>query len=88
MQEECPLSGWGVHLYNTDIKWKELRAKLADNLYINNPRWWILKEMNDIMDEYQNIMAKSETRDIFKDKKLVKGLTELYGEQYLDQFRR
>lgn len=87
-EEECPLSGWGVHLYNTDIKWKELRQCLADNLYTDNFNWWILKDMTYIMDEYMDLMAKSETRDIFRDKKLVKGLTELYGEKYLDQFRR
>lgn len=87
-QEECPLSGWGVHLYNTDIKWKEFRTTLSENLYTDNLNWWILKDMTYIMDSYMDLMATSKTRDIFKDKKLVKGLTELYGEQYLDQFRR
>lgn len=87
-QEECPLSGWGVHLYNTDIKWKEIRALIADNLMTDNLKWWIVKDLNECMEKYQDLMAKSDTRDIFKDKKLVYGLTQLYGEKYLDQFRK
>ena len=85
---DCLLSGWGVHLYNTDIKWKELRQEIADNLMTDNLNWWIIKDLTDCMEKYQDLMAKSETRDIFKDKKLVYGLTELYGEKYLDQFRK
>ena len=85
---KCPLDGYGVHLYNTDIKWKEFRKVLADNLYTDNWDWWILKNLNECMDDYQELMVKSETRDIFKDKKLVEGLTELYGEEYLNQFRK
>ena len=85
---ECSLSGYGVHLYNTDIKWKSFREELSSVLYTNKRDWWILKDMNNTMDEYINLMVNAETRDIFKDKKLVKGLTELYGEEYLDQFRK
>lgn len=85
---DCMLSGWGVHLYNTDIKWKEVRDVIAKNLMTDNLNWWIIKDLTDCMEKYQDLMATSETRDIFKDKKLVYGLTELYGEKYLDQFRK
>jgi len=85
---DCLLSGWGVHLYNTDIKWKEVREVIAKNLMTDNLNWWIIKDLTDCMEKYQDLMAKSETRDILKDKKLVYGLTELYGEKYLDQFRK
>lgn len=87
-QKECPLSGWGVHLYNTDIKWKEIRDVISKQLMGYKSDWWIVEVLTDCMEKYQDLMAKSETRDIFKDKKLVEALTKLYGEEYLNQFKR
>lgn len=88
--EHCPdeIRGYGVHLYNTDPKWKELRQQLTDNLYCYDTlNWWLLRHINECMDKYMDMMANSKTRDIMSDSILVKNLTELYGEKYLNQFK-
>lgn len=80
--------GYGVHLYNTDPKWKEFRDMLTANLYCYDTlNWWFLKHINECMDKYMDMMVNSETRNILMDNVLVKNLKELYGEQYLDQFK-
>lgn len=89
-QPEMPdsICGYGIHLYNTDIKWKEVRNIIADNLYSNNLDWWVIKHLNNVMDKYMDLLPNIETRDIFQDEHLVDGLTKLYGEDYLKQFRK
>ena len=88
-EETCPdeIRGYGIHLYNTDPKWKELREQLECNLYDNTLNWWLLRHINTCMDKYMDKMVNSSTRDIMSDKILVKNLTELYGDKYLNQFK-
>ena len=90
MQPTMPdsMCGYGIHLYNTDVKWKELRTLIEDNLYANDLDWWVIKHLNNIMDKYMDLLPLVETRDIFQDEHLVDGLTKLYGEEYLNQFRK
>ncbi len=89
-EENCPteIAGYGIHLYNTDPKWKELRTELENNLYdYDTLNWWLLRHINNCMDKYMDAMVTSGTRNILTDNILVKNLTELYGEKYLDQFK-
>lgn len=83
-----PLSGYGVHLYNTDVKWKQIKQTIDRNLYTDNLDWWIIKHLNNCIDKYIDLMVKAEVRDVTKDSILSKNLTELYGEEYLEQFRK
>ena len=88
LDTECNLAGYGVHLYNTDPKWQEFRRYLDEYMYTGKSESWFVKHLDSIIDAYIVKMKDSTLRDITKDKVLVKNLTELYGEEYVDQFRK
>lgn len=90
MCDEMPdnIKGYGIHLYNTDVKWKEFRAELENNMYDNNQEWWISKHCKDIIDRYIQLMATSKLRDISGDNILKLNLIELYGEDYVNKLEK
>ena len=88
LKPENTLNGYGVHLYNTDPKWKEFHRYVDEYLYTGMSESWFVKHLDTIIDAYIVKMKDSTRRDITKDKILVKNLTELYGEDYVNQFRK
>ena len=88
LEECCGLSSYGVHLYNTDPKWKEFRRYINEHLYVGDTNSWFIKHLDNVINNYIRLMKNSTIRDIAKDKVLMKNLTELYGEEYLNQFRK
>lgn len=89
-ESEIPdkITGYGIHLYNTDPKWKKLRTLLENNLYSNDLDYWLLKHLNTCIDLYIDKMVETDTRDITKDQVLVKNLTDLYGQEYVENFKK
>lgn len=85
---ECPLSGYGVHLYNTNPKWKVIRDQIDLEFADENHPWWICNHLLDCVNKYIDIMTVSETRDIMQDDVISNILKDLYGEKYLDQFKK
>lgn len=87
-QEECTLRGYGIHLYNTNPKWREARDKLDLEFMDDKHPSWLCRHLKDCVEKYIDLMVDAETRDLLKDKVLVPILGKLYGEQYLEQFRK
>lgn len=82
------IMGYGIHLYNTDVKWKDFRYALSKNMYDNEQDWWISKHCKNIIDRYIELMTQSKLRDISGDKILKNNLTELYGEGYVKKLEK
>ena len=57
--------GYGIHLYSNPKKWREYKLYLETNLYIKGPNdFWLLKNMNVIIDKYIDLMCKSNYREL------------------------
>lgn len=57
-------------------------------MYDNEQDWWISKHCKNIIDQYIELMTKSELRDIRGDKVLKDNLTELYGIDYVNALEK
>ena len=86
MDEKCELTGYGVHLYNTNPEWKSIRNKIDQTMFDDNNSSWLCRHLNNCVKEYISLMTKSKTRDLSKDPLISNILTNLYGENYLKQF--
>ncbi len=76
------------NLYNTNPKWREARDKLDLEFMDDKHPSWLCRHLKDCVEKYIDLMVDAETRDLLKDKVLVPILGKLYGEQYLEQFRK
>lgn len=90
MCEELPNKyyPYGVHLYNTDVKWKKFRKELEQIMYDNKPKWWIAEHCKRVIDRYIKLMTESPLRDIGGDTILKNNLTELYGNDYVKKLEK
>ena len=82
------IRGYGIHLYNTDTKWKSLRYLLEKNMYDVEQDWWISKHCKSIIDRYIELMTESPLRDISGDSILKNNLTILYGTSYVEKLEK
>lgn len=86
--ETCPMHSYGVHLYNSDHKWKEFREQLERELFQDNHPWWIQKHFTECIKKYIQLMKQSKTRNLNEGERLYESIVTNYGQEYANQFRK
>lgn len=84
---ECLLGGFGVHLYNSDHKWKEFRQQLEQELFQPDHPWWIQQHFNKCITEYIKLMKNSNQRMLNEKERLYDSIVTNYGQNYANNFR-
>ena len=87
-QQECPLHSYGVHLYNSDVKWKEFREQLERELYSDNSTWWIQNHLTSCIEKYIELMTEAKQRKLDENEHLFDSILHNYGEEYASNFRK
>lgn len=86
-EKECPLHSYGVHLYNSDHKWKEFREELERDLFQLNHPWWIQQHLNNCILKYIDLMKNAEQRKLNTDERLYQSILTNYGKDYANKFK-
>lgn len=84
---KCQLNGYGVHLYNSDHKWKEFRQQLEQELFQLDHPWWIQQHFNKCITEYIGLMKNSEQRMLNEKERLYDSIVTNYGQDYANNFK-
>lgn len=85
---DCPLHSYGVHLYNSDHKWKEFRAELEKDLFQDDHPWWIQQHLNKCIKEYIKLMKNADQRMMSDNERLYQSIVTNYGQDYANNFRK
>ena len=93
-QEECPLRGYGIHLYNTNPKWREARDKLDLEFMETYPVSYKCDSSRDRVIKSLASLGKEDMDNIISDGKPVEVRCQFCNEAYefsideLKSFRR